>query len=135
MSLSNILCKTKNFQTWSQKCLICIILGFKFEKLLPYLKSAPTNYSSSSQRWTSLNLGQKCSFLDIFRLKSLKKKSYLEWVPSDLQKGKSCNTKSFNFGAKNVLVVQFWVVSLKKFGAKIEMLKFETKIVLLSILD
>ena len=40
-----ILCKTKNFQTWNQKCLICWILGFKFEKCFSYLKSAPTNWS------------------------------------------------------------------------------------------
>ena len=39
----NILCKTKNFQIWNQKCLICVISGFKFENLLPYLKSAPTD--------------------------------------------------------------------------------------------
>ena len=41
MSLSNILCKTKNFQTWNQKCLICVILGYIFLKILLYLKSAP----------------------------------------------------------------------------------------------
>ena len=35
----------KNFQTWNRKWLICGILGFKFEKCLPYLKSAPTNWS------------------------------------------------------------------------------------------
>ena len=43
MPLSNISCKTNGFQTWNQKCLICVILGFQFEKLLPYLKSAPVN--------------------------------------------------------------------------------------------
>ena len=35
MSLSNILFKTINLQTWNQKCFICVILGFKFDKLLP----------------------------------------------------------------------------------------------------
>ena len=45
MSLSNVLCKTKNFQTWNQKCLVCVILGFKFKKLLSYLKSATSNLS------------------------------------------------------------------------------------------
>ena len=45
MPLSNILCKTKNFQIANHKCLICVILGCKFEKLLPYLKSAPSSLS------------------------------------------------------------------------------------------
>ena len=45
MSLSNILCKTKICQTWNEKCLTDVVLGFKFEKLLPYLKSAPLNYA------------------------------------------------------------------------------------------
>ena len=35
--------QNKNFQTWNQKYIICVILGFKVEKLLSYLKSAPTN--------------------------------------------------------------------------------------------
>ena len=39
MSLNNILYKTNNFQTWNQKCLICVTLGCNFEKLLAYLKS------------------------------------------------------------------------------------------------
>ena len=47
MSLSNISCKTNKFQTWNQKCLICVILGCMFEKLLPYLKSALSNLSKS----------------------------------------------------------------------------------------
>ena len=45
MSLSNVLCKTKDFQTWNQECIICVILGCKFEKLFPYLKSVPSNLS------------------------------------------------------------------------------------------
>ena len=35
MSLSNILFKTINLETWNQKYFICVILGFKFDKLLP----------------------------------------------------------------------------------------------------
>ena len=45
MSLSNVLCKAKNFQTWNQKYLVFVILGFKFKKLLSYLKSAISNLS------------------------------------------------------------------------------------------
>ena len=45
MSLSNVLCKTKNFQKWNQKCLVCVILGFKFKTILLYLKSANSNLS------------------------------------------------------------------------------------------
>ena len=33
----------KNFQTWNKKRLICVILGFKFEKLLSYFKLAALN--------------------------------------------------------------------------------------------
>ena len=43
MSFSNILCNSKIFQTWNKKCLMSVILGFMFEKLLPYLKLAPLN--------------------------------------------------------------------------------------------
>ena len=43
--LSNVLCKTKNFQTWNQKCIVCVILGFKFTQLLSYLKSVTPNLS------------------------------------------------------------------------------------------
>ena len=49
IGLSNTLCKTKIVQTWNEKCLICVILGFKVElswvkfQLLLYLKSAPLN--------------------------------------------------------------------------------------------
>ena len=57
----------------------------------------------------------------------------MESVPSNLWKGKWCNTKSFNFGTKNALFVLFWDESFKKFRAKIKPLKFETKIVLLGI--
>ena len=41
MSLSNILCKTKICQTWNEKCLTDVVLGFN----LPCLKSAPLNYA------------------------------------------------------------------------------------------
>ena len=57
----------------------------------------------------------------------------MESVPSNLWKGKWCNTKSFNFGTKNALFVLFWDESFKKFCAKIKTLKFETKIILLGI--
>ena len=45
MSFGTVLCKTKKLETWNQKCLICVALGLKFEKLLPYLKLAPKNQS------------------------------------------------------------------------------------------
>ena len=75
MSLSTILCKTKNFQTWNEECLIYVILGIKFEKLLPYLKSALLSQSKCKVPRKDKNLkiwDKKCSFLDIFKLKSLK---------------------------------------------------------------
>ena len=43
--IKQCLCTTNNFKTWNQICLTCIILGCKFEKLLPYLKLAPSNVS------------------------------------------------------------------------------------------
>ena len=45
MSFGIVLCKIKKLETWNQKCLIWVALGFKFEKLLPYFKLAPQNQS------------------------------------------------------------------------------------------
>ena len=63
MSLSNVLCKTKNFQTWNQKCLVCVILGFKFKKLLSYLKSAASNLSKKERTPTQVFSGEFCEVL------------------------------------------------------------------------
>ena len=75
ISLSSILCKTKNFQTWNQKYLMCVILGFKFENLLLHLKSAPTNQSKCEvprKDKKSLTLGQKMLFSRYLYTKILK---------------------------------------------------------------
>ena len=37
--------QNKKFQTWNQNCLVCVILGFKFKKLLSCLKLASSNFS------------------------------------------------------------------------------------------
>ena len=73
VSLSNVFCKTKYFQTWDQNCLVFVILGHKFEKLLPYLKSAPTNYSKCKFLRKDKNpyiWDKKCFVVNTFRLKS-----------------------------------------------------------------
>ena len=63
----------------------------------------------------------------MFRLNSLKKFFLFGIRALKLVKGKPCNTQSFHFGSKNVLFVQFWVLSLKKFHAKLKILDFGIK--------
>ena len=108
MSLSTILCKTKNFQTWNEECLIYVILGIKFEKLLPYLKSALLSQSKCKVPRKDKNLkiwDKKCSFLDIFKLKSLKSSYNSNHYPQICEKASRGKQKSFNFETKNGLFV------------------------------
>ena len=59
-----------NCNFWDQKCLIQVILGQNFKKLLPYLKSLPIpKILQKNQRW--INLGQKLLYLGIFDQKCL----------------------------------------------------------------
>ena len=68
MLLNNILCKTNNFQRWDQKCLIRVILGCKFEKLLPYLKSESPNLSNAKfcAKIEILKFGPKKALFEYF---------------------------------------------------------------------
>ena len=77
LELSNILCKTKIFQAWNKICFICVILGFNFEKLLPYLKSAPLKISENAKFRAKIKIfkfaTKNALFSIFFRLKSLNK--------------------------------------------------------------
>ena len=55
------------------KCLIWIFLDWNLETILPYLKSAPSNFSFAkfTKKQKSLNLRPKIPYLDIFDKKCL----------------------------------------------------------------
>ena len=132
MSLSNILIKTKNFLTWNQKCLICVILGFKFEKLVHYCKSAPTNQPKCKVLRKSSET-KNCPFLDIFRLKSLK--NILIFGISNLKVAKKqvVQQKEFQFQNQKCLICVILCCKFKKVSCKkTKILKFKTKDFLLN---
>ena len=70
MKLSDFLCKTKYFQTWNQKCLICVILGLKSEiKIIAIFEISIyelVKMQSYAQSQKYLDLGQKNAFFSIF---------------------------------------------------------------------
>ena len=112
MPLNNILWKTKNFQTWNKKCLICVILGFKYEILLPYLKSAPLNQSKCKalRKDKNLSIWDK-NILDVFRLKFLKGSYNWNQYPQTCEKASRARQK--------VSILELKMPYLCNFGLKV----------------
>ena len=112
--ISNTLCKTNNFQTGIQKCLICVILGCRFKILLPYLKSAASNLSKCKVLWEKkiLKFGAKNSFLSIFRLKFEKANVIFEKIPKIEQNNNKENSNNKKWNQKCLIWV-LWPIILK----------------------
>ena len=114
MSLSNILCKTRNFQTWYQKCLICINLGCKFKTIITMFEISTLEFikMKSFAQKKNLKFGPKKPFLSILDRNLKKLMSYLKSTPSNLSKYKKSNkttaiTVTTKNGTKNALFRYF----------------------------
>ena len=64
LSACKLRCKNENSQIWDLKCFIWVFLGWNFQKLLSYLKLAPSDLYNIKVCWEP-----KMPYLGVFGLK------------------------------------------------------------------